>query len=165
MAIIDQKGRLFGKVNLLDLVVVLAVVAVASRFGYKAIAGKQAVPEGEDKTVEVTLKFAGVAQVTADTVVKGMEILDSKTNNPLGTVVETRTQPTTTMFVTDDGRLQVQSDRFDHYVVVRGPGRETKSTVTLNGFEMKIGRMNFVKSKLWAGSGITWKIDLNPPSR
>lgn len=165
MAIVDQKGRLFGKVNLLDLVVVLAVVAVASRFGYKSWVGRNAVPVGEDKTIEVTMKFAGVAQATVDTVKEGMQIFDSKTNNLLGTVVETRAEDITTMTMTDEGRIQVNKDRFDYYVIVRGPGRDTPNSVTMNALEMKIGRMNFVKNKLWAGSGVTWKIDLNPKAR
>ncbi len=165
MAVIDQKGRLFGKVNLLDLVVLLAVLAVASRFGYKYWNNRNAVPVGEDKTIEVTIKFAGVAQATVDQVVKGLVIQDSKTNDVLGEVVEVRTERVPTLSVTDDGRLQPFQDRFDHYVTLRGSGRVSENAVTLNGFEMKIGRMNFVKSQMWAGSGVTWNINLNPSPR
>ena len=167
MAIVDEKGRLFGKINLLDLVVVLAVVAVAARFGYKHYMGNQAVPAGEDKTIEVTMKVAAVQQPTIDYVPVGTPIYDSKSNDYMGKVVDVKFQPSTVFTIGDDGRMYepLSKERFDFYMVVRGPGRVTPNGDTLSGFEMKIGRTNYLKSPLWAGYGITWKIDENPKPR
>lgn len=35
MKIIDEKGRLFGKINLIDLLVIVLVVAVVAAVGWK----------------------------------------------------------------------------------------------------------------------------------
>lgn len=167
MAIVDEKGRLFGKVNLLDLVVVLAIVAVAGRFGYKHYMGKQAAPTGEEKQIEVTMKFAAVQQPTLDSLPVGTDIYDSKSGGYLGKVVDVRSQPAVVFTVGDDGRMYElpSKDRLDFFVVVAGGGRVSPNMITLGDFEMKIGRTNYLKSRLWAGYGVTWKIDENPKPR
>ncbi len=167
MAIVDQKGRLFGKVNLLDLVVVLAILAVAGRFGYQHYMGKQAAPTGEDKQVAVTMKFAAVQQPTVDNVPVGTAIYDSKSGGYLGKVVDVWSQPATVFTTSVDGRMfeAPSKDRVDFFMVVAGRGRVSPNAVTLGDFEMKIGRTNYVKSRLWAGYGVTWKIDENPQPR
>ena len=38
MKIINEKGKLFGVINIVDLLVVLAVIAVAAGIGYKLFA-------------------------------------------------------------------------------------------------------------------------------
>lgn len=37
MKIINEKGKLFGVINIVDLLVVLAVIAVAAGIGYKLL--------------------------------------------------------------------------------------------------------------------------------
>ena len=42
MKIIDEKGRLFGKINLIDLLVIVLVVAVVAAVGWKLVGKKAA---------------------------------------------------------------------------------------------------------------------------
>ena len=42
MKIIDEKGRLFGKINLIDLLVLVLVVAVVLAVGWKLVGKKAA---------------------------------------------------------------------------------------------------------------------------
>lgn len=158
MAIIDEKGRLFGKINLLDLVVLLAVLAVAGRFGYKYMAGRNVVPTGEEKTIQMVMKFGAVADPTIKYVTKGTDMLDSKTGNYLGKVVAVRHEPASVVMTSEDGRTyqHLSKDRFDYYVTIEGPARISANGVTMNNLEMKIGRTNFVRTSLWAGYGVTW---------
>jgi len=167
VAIVDEKGRLFGKVNLLDLVVVLAILAVVGRFGYRNYMGKQVAPAGEDKQIEVTMKFAAIQQPTIDFVPVGTQIYDSKSGGYLGKVVAVRSQPAIVFLLSEDGRMYEtpSKERLDFYMVVAGRGRVSPNGVTLGDFEMKIGRTNYVKSPLWAGYGVTWNIDTNPKPR
>lgn len=160
MAIMDEKGRLFGKVNLLDLVVVLAVVAVAGRFGYKYWMGRNAVPVGADKTIDVEMKFPAVAERTIEEVPVGSKMYDGKTNNLLGEVVARRFEPAMVMQYSEDGRVyeHMSKSKFDFYVTVRGGGRVNENAITLNGIEMKIGRANPVKNQRWVGYPTIWRI-------
>ncbi len=41
MKIIDEKGRLFGKINLIDLLVIVLVVAVVAAVGWKLVGKRQ----------------------------------------------------------------------------------------------------------------------------
>ena len=53
MKIIDEKGRLFGKINLIDLLVIVLVVAVVVAVGWKVV-GKKAAAAVSDNQHELT---------------------------------------------------------------------------------------------------------------
>ena len=53
MKIIDEKGRLFGKINLIDLLVIVLVVAVVAAVGWKVV-GKKAAAAVSDNQHELT---------------------------------------------------------------------------------------------------------------
>ncbi|MFN3925218.1 MAG: DUF4330 domain-containing protein [Pseudarthrobacter sp.] len=167
MRILDDKGRLFGKVNLLDLVVVLAILGVAGLFGYKQYVGRQVVAVGEDRLLEITMRFPAVAQPTIDYVLKDTDLFDSKSNTLMGKVVGTRVEPATVVVHGDDGRIHYHKspDRFDFYVTVQGRGHVTRNSITMAGLEIKIGRQNYVRNKYWAGIGATWDINEDPQPR
>ena len=53
MKIIDEKGRLFGKINLIDLLVIILVVAVVAAVGWKVV-GKKAAASVSNNSHEIT---------------------------------------------------------------------------------------------------------------
>ena len=53
MKIIDEKGRLFGKINLIDLLVIVLVIAIIAAVGWKLV-GKKAAASVSDNTHEMT---------------------------------------------------------------------------------------------------------------
>jgi hypothetical protein len=167
VTIIDEKGRLFGKINLLDLVIILAVLAVAGRFGYKALHKAPAV--AQDETIEVTFKLSGVAQATVDALPVGATITENQSaaKPQLGKIVATDKKPSIITVLGPDGKLgQVEAkDQFDYYITVAGPGRDTGDTVFMNGLDMKVGKTYFMVSKLWGGSGVPVLINTNPAKR
>ena len=61
MKLIDEKGRLFGKINLIDLLVVLLIVAVLAAVVWK-LGGKKAAAAvtGADKKAVYTVEFEDV---------------------------------------------------------------------------------------------------------
>ncbi|MGE5672752.1 MAG: DUF4330 domain-containing protein [Mycobacterium leprae] len=164
MSVVDEKGRLFGKVNLLDLVVVVAVVAVGARFGYSHFMAKSAGPAGTDQKVELTFKVSPVTQPTVDAIQKGDKVYDSKSNAFLGTVVETKAQPATVVKQGPDGRLwETQSTTaFDYYVTISSMAHVSENGVLVGGDDIKIGRDNSLRTRLWAGSGTTAGINQSP---
>jgi len=167
LTLIDDKGRLFGKVNLLDLVVVLLILAVVSRFGLRQIKAVEVAPVGEEKEIEILVRLQAVAQPTIDYLPVGTQVAESRNNLPLGTIVAAQVVPAVVVSVGDDGRVYEthSKDRFDYYLTVRGKARLTATQVTMANFEIKIGRLNYLKTRLWNGQGATWHIDENPPAR
>lgn len=158
MAVLDNKGRLFGKFNLLDLAVVLVVLAVVARFGYQAYQGRQVAPVGNEREISVVMRFASVAEATTKWVKVGDEMYDSKSRTYLGKVTAVRSEPALVVVTSEDGRSyeHLSKHRFDFYVTVTGPGRVSPNGVTMGGFEMVIGRTNYVRTALWSGYGVTW---------
>ncbi len=166
MKLIDNKGRLFGKINLLDLVVLLAVLAVAGRFAYGKLSGPAAAPTGQDQVIEMTFRLPAVTQWTVDAIQVGDEVYDSKSNTRMGKIVETWTEPAVVVREMPDGIVPHVSDtHFDLYVTVRGPARVSPNGITMSGIEVKVGRTNQYKSAYWAGSGTTVAFNLTPPER
>lgn len=164
---IDQKGRLFGKVNLLDLVVVLAVLAVAGRFGLQKFTSATPVAEGQAQRMEITVKLPVVSQPTIDALPVGTKIFESRSNTYMGEIVEAKAEPALVVTRGDDGLVFEQPSKrhFDLYITIAGEGRVAPTAIMMAGFETKIGRINYLRTALWAGAGPTWVIDTAPPQR
>lgn len=157
MSLVDGKGRLFGKINLLDLVVVLAVVAVAGRFVYQQLRADELAPAAEDRTIEMTFMLPNVEQFTIDVLTVGQAIYDSKSNTYMGDIVRFEARPAVVVREGPDGRMYETESKYkyDYFVTIAGPGRVSPNGITMNGIEVKVGRTNQYKSAFWAGEGVT----------
>ncbi len=67
MKVIDEKGRLFGKVNIVDLLVLVLIVAAAAVLGMKFLGGRGAPGETAQK-LTYTVRVMGVTQETYENV-------------------------------------------------------------------------------------------------
>lgn len=63
MKLVDEKGRLFGKLNLIDLAVIIIVLAVVAAVGMKLFGNKEV---ASATTQQVTLTYEVVAQDVPD---------------------------------------------------------------------------------------------------
>jgi len=161
--VIDNKGRLFGKINLLDLVVLLGILAVAGRFAYGALAGQEAAPAGQDQTIEMTFRVPAVTQWTVDAIKVGDDVFDSKSNTWMGKIVAVDAEPALIAWEVADGIVSYESDtHFDLYVTIRGPARVSPNGITMSGIEVKVGRSIQFKSAYWAATGTTVAFNLTP---
>lgn len=82
---IDEKGKLFGKVNLLDLLVVLIIVAALVFGGYYFIGKDGAV--GSKMTIEYTVEVVKKDSEFFDYIIPGEAVVDGKTKQPMGEIV------------------------------------------------------------------------------
>ena len=84
---IDKNGKLFGKVNLIDLLIVIVLVAVVGFLGWRFL-GQDA--SGVVNTQTVYLRFTDmeVPDYTAEKLEIGANVLDSTENNSMGTVTD-----------------------------------------------------------------------------
>ena len=62
MSIIDKKGKLFGKLNIIDLIAVILIVAVVALLGYKLTSNQGGGLAGEGQPVVYTVKIRNVDQ-------------------------------------------------------------------------------------------------------
>lgn len=133
---LDERGRLFGKVNVVDLLVFLVVIAIVV-FAVLRLTGDTS----ETVPVRVTYVVESVQQPTVDALqVKGT-VTDTG-GTVLGQVVEVMVTPTREEFMTPDGELKAfDSPVFkDVRIVVEGEGRVSGSTVQIGTIPLRVGK-------------------------
>lgn len=143
---LDERGRLFGWVNVVDLMVLALVIFVAARLGLKSRL-LRAVNPSTVKPVEVVLVVEDVRQATADAMEEGETVLNTKSNAVLGKLVKKEVRPAQKEVETADGRLVLAESPFkkDVYLTVRGEGQVTSNVIILGGAEMRVGASVAIK--------------------
>lgn len=92
MKIIDKKGRLFGLINIIDLLVIILLIALvavgAKRFGNKGPVGETTTKKGV-----ITAEVKDVRDVTANNIKVGDPIYDYDKGTYLGKIVTAEVEP------------------------------------------------------------------------
>ena len=84
---IDKNGKLFGKVNLIDLLIVIVLVAVVGFLGYRFL-GQDASGVVNTQTVYLSFTDMEVPNYVTEKLEIGANILDSEENNSMGTMTD-----------------------------------------------------------------------------
>jgi hypothetical protein len=149
MSFIDKKGRLFGLINVIDLLVIILVVAVVARF---ALNPQKSSLTNEEKKIQVVLLVKDVRDATANVIKEGDVVRETKTNNLLGKVTKVEVKPAETLVTTADGRvLNVPNPVLkDVYVTVEGSATVGENAIVLGGTEVRIGTALQMKTNLYA---------------
>lgn len=133
---LDERGRFFGKVNVVDLVVLLVIIAVVV-FAVVRTAG------GSSTTVPVKITYTveEVRGATVDALEAGGTVRDDG-GTVLGEVVRVSVRPTLEEYMTPAGELKAfESPVFsDVDIVVVGEGRLSASTVRIGSVPMRVGK-------------------------
>lgn len=133
---LDDRGRLFGKVNIVDLIVLLVIIAVVV-FAVVRMTGSSS----ETVPVRVTYVVEGVRHATVSALqAKGTVTDDGGVG--LGKVQDVMVTPTIVEVSTSEGGLKaVESPVFsDVSIVVLGNGRVSGSTVRIGSVPMRVGK-------------------------
>lgn len=136
MKLVDDNGKLFGKLNLVDVGIILLVI-----FAIVAISGKTIKEQTLDKeqaTIRYTLCAEGVRQQSVDAIKKNSEdIKDAEKDEAIGRIVEVRTEKAKKINPLPNGTF-VESeyqDKFDLYVTI-----EAEGTISENGYFLSSGK-------------------------
>ena len=92
MKIIDKKGRLFGLINIVDLVVIILILALAL-VGVKRFGSKAAVGETTTKKGTITAEVKDVRDVTANNIKVGDPIYDYDKGTLIGKIATAEVEP------------------------------------------------------------------------
>lgn len=134
MRVIDEKYRLFGIINPIDLAVMLVIILAGvfvARVVFGVGAGMNA--PGID-TATVTMVAAKVRDVEKSKLEPGTTVR-KKNGTPLGEIVSVRIEPALTEVPTADGRLvQARSELLsDVTIVLRSRGTQTEQGFDVDG--------------------------------
>ncbi len=158
---IDKNGKLFGKINLIDLLIILIIIAAVVFFATKAFTPAQEAAGTETGTVQVQF-FSSKAPVgTAEAIELGAPAFEDTTNVQFGKVIAVESEPAYTYLVDDDGN-PVKTEVPYNYAVsvtVELEGNLTEKGLYVGGRLYGVGAnftMHFGKSTVYASvSGVS----------
>jgi Domain of unknown function (DUF4330) len=134
--ILDDRGRLFGKVNIVDLVVLLVIVAVVVFAAVRFTGG------GSVETVPVKVSF--VASQVDQAFVPGMQTKGTVRDmggSVIGVVQSVQVAPSMEEFLTTEGEFKTfaSATHSDLTYVVLGEGTVSDSTVHIGRLAARVG--------------------------
>ena len=129
--IIDKKGKLFGKINIIDLCVVIFVLfaIVVTVFKFSATPGSSS---SEEKTViEYTLRIGEVRSFTVNQFKVGDNLYDNESGKCIGKITNVETKEAEAIGLMVDGTYTktTKPERYDVVLTV-----ETEGTVNDTGY-------------------------------
>ncbi len=141
---LDEKGRLFSKVSIVDIAVAIFLICAILFVGLKFFAPPGNVNSAEETAYEYTFKVENIRQASVDALKKseGMSVYDSE-GAFLGTVKEiVSVKPYETAVVKSDGTM-VQAEVPDKYTVKAAvevtAKKTTDSIMVSNKREISVG--------------------------
>ena len=114
---IDEKGRLFGKINIVDLIIVLVIIAALCFIGIRYVLPKSSAADTED--LELVLYCHDTPKFTAEQIEAGASVWDQSCDVVLGKVKSFEILPLLETVAGQDGKVHsVESDWLCSVVMV-----------------------------------------------
>lgn len=147
MRLMDDKGRLFGRINIIDLTAILLVLLVAAGLYVKGRLPVVNSITSPPQKLQVTFLVSEVLPATADAVTVGGKAWEAKTGPYLGIITGKEAVPAVKWVEAADGRVVKTTvpDKVDIYLTVTGEGRMDDTTTMLGSVEVRVGQTVFVK--------------------
>lgn len=158
--IIDKKGKLFGKINIVDLIVIcIVLVAVVGVVFTKIKLDNSKVmsnpsnmlisSSAQTDKLEIKLKIREVRDITRDAIIVGDEVYIAATDMYLGTVLRVDSTPSIRSVESDNGTAYLAEvpGRYDVTVVVEANGKKKdEGYFTDNNVQIFYGRDMEIKT-------------------
>ena len=149
MKIVDEKGRLFGKLNLIDLLVILVLVFIVVAVVWKVAAPKEeAAVQGEALTVRYEVLCTEVDPETCQSAQKcvGSQLLSNEGLHD-GHITDCEIEPCMEMVSTPDGVMSVENPNLHNlrFTIEVHPS-VVRNSYSVGKQELRIGNVHTVKS-------------------
>ncbi len=128
--IIDSKGKLFGKISIIDILIIAVVLAAVAGVGYKFSKSKTLTPLNKQDVYEIMLYTDETYDYVPKQVKVGDIVKDRVQNSVLGTVKDIKTDKAISWNPDANGK-QVKSSKEGYNSVVLTV--EVKATDNING--------------------------------
>jgi len=137
----DKNGKIFGKVSVIDVFVLLIILVIIGGTVYRFTAPAAAIDRGE-YIIEYTLMIDGVRDFTLEYYHIGLDVFDRMRNQHIGRIVGVRSEPQYGLGIGVDGAV-VRAPRPGVMVVfvdVEANGRVTENAFFAEGtYEVRVG--------------------------
>ena len=136
MKIVDENGKLFGKINLVDLGIILLIVLAVAAVGYKVV--RERFAGRVTATINYTICVEGVRQQSVDAISMVKEnITDAENDDPIGDIIDVKQTAAEEFIEMADGEYKKAEypDKYDLYITV-----ETKGVTSNDGYFTSSGK-------------------------
>jgi len=132
---IDKNGKIKGRVSIIDIVIVLAVLALVAGFVYRQTSDRFGAILRADETFYVTVETNRLRSLNVDAVSIGDIMFRMDSRQPFGTVIDIRTEPATNNIWHSDGTITEaeMEDRYLLTLVLESTGSITQTGYFVNG--------------------------------
>ncbi len=121
----NKNGKLFGKISIIDIIVVVCVIVLAFGLYAKFTSRSDAVTSSEKSNIEFVYKVKSVRDYTVEGFQKGGPLYDSETKEYMGEITDVNSEPAKMQVSLVDGtykELEVP-DKYDVYITVQVSGK------------------------------------------
>ena len=143
--IIDKKGKLFGKINIIDLLLIVVLVAAVGIFGYKFLfkGGNDAASgAGVNGKAKISFYTEEVSDFVLDgTINIGDPVIDVNTSTVMGTIVDVQIGESHSYAANSEGKF-VLSEKPEHSsvtVVIESDGSQMVNGIKIGSNKYYIG--------------------------
>ncbi len=160
MKIIDKKGRLFGKANILDLIIVFMIVVLGAAGFYKL---KTVNPTSfiKPKPVDIRVIVREREEISLDKIKVGDILKEYDTGIVLGKIKNIDARPATIEVQTTSGEIKLAEipERYDLYIDIAGNAVVNENAIISGNKELRIGNKLVLRTQLYALESYILEID------
>ncbi len=159
MKIIDEKGKLFGLINIIDLTVLL-VVALLVVGGARRMKTKPIIVN-ETTTARITYEVAEVRMPTVENLLVGDELEHYDRGGHIGEVVEVSYEPYTEPIEGDNEWIEAEvPGKYNLLFVVEAEVNDSPDVLVVGGEQTRVGTQYRMKNKRVAFFGTCLDVDI-----
>lgn len=148
MLVIDEKGRLFGKINLFDFIIIL-IICIFLGYGISKIAQRYLIKKEYDQYV-IQLKALNLEEQVANSIKKG-DVIVSPTGSKFGEIITApQIKPTEVYVTTPEGLLisRTQPKLKDVYFTILVSVPKGANTINYGNQTFKVGASGIIETNL-----------------
>lgn len=165
MKIINEKGKLFGVINVVDLLVLVAAVAVAAGVGYKLFAPQIAEAAAKQVEMTVTVRVRGATPFLVEEVERNSQIgkkIVSGNSFTNATITDMKIEDYVQQMPTADGEIRdaVDPSKKDLVFTIETTVPEGTASPSIGTQEVRAGRTFIVKTNDFETSGNIDMVDI-----
>ncbi len=157
----DKNGKIFGKINLIDLLVIIALIAAVFGIGLRFIS-KAAADAKNETSFRYVIKVEGIRDYSIEALQKKGKLLEITSESDMGDIIEIKSEPQTRQHITDAG-VAVEAEipeRYNAYITVDSKGKESDDKYFIgNEYELSVGTTMNVFTKYVNSSGRVTKVE------
>ena len=165
MKIINEKGKLFGVINIVDLLVLLAAIAIVVGVGYKLFAPQIADAAARQVPMTVTVRVRGATPFLTDEVQRNSQIgkqIVSGNSYTNAVITDMRIEDYVQQVMTADGNIVDATDpsKKDLVFTIETTVPEGTASPTIGTQEIRAGRTMIVKTNDFETTGNIDMVDI-----